>query len=427
MRAFQQGARILCAGFAATALAASCSSASEGTGLGDEGIEGPVGFGGSTGAAAGSGSGDTFGAGGYAGDAPSKGGSAGASSLGEGCASETHSGKQIPVDLMLLVDRSGSMDETGKWDSVTGALASFVQSPGAVGIGVGLNFFPPPGQAGPPLTCSNDADCGAFGPCESLLGGFGYCDGEGPECEKDTYKNPFPITPLPEGAGPIINYLQSVGPDGGTPTLPALTGVIESTAPFAAAHPDHAVFIVLATDGAPSGCGAGNTVEGVAAIAAQAASASPSLRTFVIGVGGDLDSLNAVAAAGGTTKATFVSGTDATAAEFLAALDAIRGTTACRFALPVPTGGQAPDYAKVNLELAVEGGGSSTVPSVANAAACGTTAGWYYDNPAAPSQIVLCEATCTALGMIDAKINVVLGCATVLRLRRAARVGEQRS
>ena len=41
--------------------------------------------------------------------------------------------------------------------------------------------------------------------------------------------------------------------------------------------------------------------------------------------------------------------------------------------------------------------------------------GWYYDNPAAPTQIILCPASCTLVeGDMTGEVDVTLGCSTVI-------------
>ena len=46
--------------------------------------------------------------------------------------------------------------------------------------------------------------------------------------------------------------------------------------------------------------------------------------------------------------------------------------------------------------------------------ACGAFGGWYYDDEANPSTIILCPATCeTVRGDESGKISVVLGCDTI--------------
>ena len=57
---------------------------------------------------------------------------------GEGgaCAEDIHAAEQTPVDLLLLVDKSGSMIGP-KWQMSSAALASFVQDPNIRGAGGG--------------------------------------------------------------------------------------------------------------------------------------------------------------------------------------------------------------------------------------------------------------------------------------------------
>jgi hypothetical protein len=62
------------------------------------------------------------------------------------------------------------------------------------------------------------------------------------------------------------------------------------------------------------------------------------------------------------------------------------------------------------------GGTPETFPKVDNEAACGNTDGWYYDNPAAPTKVVLCKASCDkAKGDSKAQVSVAFGCKTVVK------------
>lgn len=83
----------------------------------------------------------------------------------EKCAAESAMAKQVAVDLLLLVDRSGSMGVTGgrvgatgktKWEIAQSALTTFVNDPKSAGLGVGLQYFPMV------TTCANDLDCGVM-------------------------------------------------------------------------------------------------------------------------------------------------------------------------------------------------------------------------------------------------------------------------
>ncbi len=87
-----------------------------------------------------------------------------------GCAATTVQAKQLPLDVLVLLDTSFSMDDLvepalSKWQSVTAAINAFATDPGSAGIAVGLQYFP--GTApGIPASCTSSAQCAAAGPCE---------------------------------------------------------------------------------------------------------------------------------------------------------------------------------------------------------------------------------------------------------------------
>ncbi len=55
----------------------------------------------------------------------------------------------------------------------------------------------------------------------------------------------------------------------------------------------------------------------------------------------------------------------------------------------------------------------TTIPGVTMATCDPNTGGWYYDNPAAPTKINLCPATCMQVsGAIGGQVNITVGCAT---------------
>ena len=97
-----------------------------------------------------------------------------------------------------------------------------------------------------------------------------------------------------------------------------------------------------------------NDVAHVAAAAQAAYKGSPSIATYVIGVGPALDNLNTIAAAGGTGAASMVSvdNPTKTAETFQEALDKIRGQVlSCDFAMPKPPEGKALDIEAVNVAI----------------------------------------------------------------------------
>jgi hypothetical protein len=85
---------------------------------------------------------------------------------GEGsCAFQAHAGERVPVDLVLLLDVSGSMampvGARTRWELVQDAIVAFLADPRSAGLGVGLQFFPSIGKGTP---CTTPADCGYPGP-----------------------------------------------------------------------------------------------------------------------------------------------------------------------------------------------------------------------------------------------------------------------
>jgi hypothetical protein len=72
------------------------------------------------------------------------------------------------------------------------------------------------------------------------------------------------------------------------------------------------------------------------------------------------------------------------------------------------------DYDKVNVQYTPGGGAPQVIPNVMDAASCDpATGGWYYDNPASPTKIILCGSTCAPIELDPAgKIDILLGCAT---------------
>jgi hypothetical protein len=416
------------------------------------------------------------------------------------CAATTQKAQPVPVDVYFVLDASGSMSDLvaaqkSKWSAVVAAMTDLVGDPRSIGMNVGLELFPRL-QAGVPATCTSNADCGAAGPCflgvcndasglpcadnsdcdgasacvpvgtceldpNQLCNPGGDCgvDGngfdlggcqslptsscaDGDSCSPSDYSTPdVPIGALPGASTAFLAALSGHSPQGGTPTLAALSAGLETARQNAIAHPDHLVTVVLATDGVPdeTGDGRSSACTGVDLATANAAvtqavsaafAGSPGIRTFALGVFtpdseamGD-SVLEAIAAAGGTSQPYIVttsgtdSGPDGVETQLVAALDQIRGDSLpCRFGVPVPQTGTA-DFGRVNVRV-TSAGATSTVAYVEAGAACGPAGGWYYDaDPAeggVPRFIELCAATC---GEVEsdpsASVDLALGCATTL-------------
>ena len=197
-------------------------------------------------------------------------------------------------------------------------------------------------------------------------------------------------------------------PGGGTPTLPALGGAIGYAQQIQSQHPGEKVAIVLVTDGEPNDCS--SSVPGVATLAATVAKTIP---TYVIGVGGALQNLDAIAFGGGTSKATIVqtNNPQQTAQDFQNALNSIRGLTlACEYKVPPAPNGTTIDYSKVNVVFTPTNAAQETLVYSQD---CSNPKGWRYDDPKAPTKIQLCSGSCNAVQQDKSgKIDVVFGCKT---------------
>ncbi|WP_394832200.1 VWA domain-containing protein [Pendulispora rubella] len=346
-------------------------------------------------------------------DDPTKqdpGGSFGSDPLGPGgvfsaCVTSATDAALTPANLVIMYDRSGSMGDTNnsppfdpklKWIPVSTGMKAFLADPGSKSMNASIQFFP--------LGDTNDT-------AEQVCS-YNYAD---PEVK---------LTPLSEST-PLVTAINTTRPQGGTPTLPALRGAVSYAKSVAATKPRDATVVVLVTDGEPGisvdgklseGC-PNNNIPTVAKTARDAYLNAPSIRTYVIGVGPALDSLNAVAAAGGTEAALMIDVRDpsATTGLFQKALERIRSQTlSCDFAIPPPPAGRTLDPKQVNVVYSA--GAKHQVLSYSKD--CANGAGWRYDNPDAPTKITLCPTMCTGVQSDrDGKLTLAFGCATQVDVR----------
>jgi len=322
-------------------------------------------------------------------------GGAPAPGLDGACASTVSQAKQVPVVLVFMFDRSGSMgDSIGggqtKWSALVPALEAFFADPKSAGISASLQFFMQPD-----------------------------------ECNVAAYFAPLvPVTALPNSTA-FATAINAISPSGETPTQPALQGALQYAAQQVAQTPGAKVAVVLVTDGEPNGCGSS-----VPNVAGTAQDAAPGIPTYVIGIGkaSDLKKLATIAEAGATGQPFFVSA-DAGAtggscgdagcaaqqieADFEAALGVIRGATiSCDLQLPTSPTNQKLDFGKVNVVYTGSGGQTTTLPY--NRDCSGGGAGWNYDNPQAPTRIQVCPSSCATIqgDTLGASLGIALGCAT---------------
>jgi uncharacterized protein YegL len=296
------------------------------------------------------------------------------------CSGQEAQATLVPLDMIVVLDKSGSMSGE-KWDTATTALKAFFNDPNSDGIGAGLVYFP------------ND---------------------QSNECVYTDYANlDVPIGTLPGNAPALVTSIDAHDADGSdTPTYPALKGALAAATAYQDTHSDHKVIVVIATDGDPNGCPPSDSAS-IAGLAKSARNYN-GVQTYAIAVpGATLANLNAIAVAGGTGKAYDVT-QDIT--QFSAKMAEIRANAlACEFPIPEPPMGEQLDPGKVNVNYTPGGSTTATtLPNVLGASQCSGKQAWYYDNNTAPTKIELCPAACQKVQADSgAKVSVKFGCKTI--------------
>lgn len=266
-----------------------------------------------------------------------------------------------PADLLLVVDKSGSMDEelaTGqrKWPVMRDAL-NVVVNQYDDGIRFGLMLYP-----------------------------------QDDECAAGSLHSPI----APANAGSISSALGQISPEGGTPTHTTMTA---ARSYLQGVQSPGARYVLLATDGEPN-CGPGGSDDDTVdeSVAAIGALAGDGVSTFVLGFGGSVnnhpDILQAMAQAGGTGN-YFAANSPA---ELSTALDAIAGEVglpSCTIRL---------DYEPKDQEFVAVYQDGEAVPRDPS-----RQEGWEYD--AANNTVSFYGAACDAIRSGDvSQVRIELGC-----------------
>lgn len=299
-------------------------------------------------------------------------------SVDEACAATSAALESQPMDIVLVLDRSQSM--ASKWMDMVQSLSTFLYADEATDLHIGVSFFPHLGQE--------------------------------QACDPAAYADlAVPLAPLPTHAASVVSALNAVTTDGATPTYGALSGTYDYVLEHKQQHPERPLIVVFASDGDP--CCQICDVEDVGPIAELAGEAAKAgVPTYVVAIeGSSVDSLDAVAAAGGTTQAYDI--TDDVSA-FASTLQEIRSALACDYAIPTPDVGEVLDLEKVNVVYTPGGGAEQTIPKQAGGVdACDGSPAWYYT---AEDTIALCPTTCaTVREDAYASVSVQFGCETHIK------------
>jgi hypothetical protein len=318
------------------------------------------------------------------------GGNTGTGSITDACATQASDSNSIPTDIFIMLDKSGSMScpavdsncesppnpivHPTRWEAFTQAVTGFVTARTSMNIGVGIGYF----------SLGNNA------------------------CSANAYAMPtVAIAPLPGNAMAITNAIGMLMPGGNTPTVPALQGALQYATNYTKNTPGRGASVVFVTDGIPNGCN--STIAAAATLAQNAFAGTPSIKTYVVGLG-NTAALDQIALAGsGGTQHYFPAQGDV-AGQLAAALTTISGAVTCDYVIPTNA---MVDPTNVNIEVTLGGGMAQTVGHVADAANCGPMGGWYYDNNTKPTKITLCPQSCDPLKATpNSKVQVIYGCPT---------------
>ena len=304
------------------------------------------------------------------------------------CAAEVSQGEAIPVNIYVMLDRSGSMGSS-KWSAATNGVADFVADPKAAGLKVALSYFP------------TDED----------------------SCSPETYTAPtIDLGQLTADPAPtdlqedlLVQSLTTTSTTGSTPMYPAFVGALGFSTALAKQNPSEKYLTILVTDGSPTGCDSStNNVDKIKDIAASGASDTPPVLTFTIGLEGSKEpELIQIAQAGGG-EAFFLGGSQNVQQDLIDKFNEIAETTLkCDLQIPEAGPGQTVDTGLVNVRYFKNGSLEETLFKVKDKTEC-APGGWYYDNDDDPTRITLCPDTCDDVTSdASSQVEILVGCETI--------------
>jgi hypothetical protein len=324
-----------------------------------------------------------------------------------------------PVNLLLVIDKSGSMTDRpegfvlDKWAAMKEALgAAIADAPPSVSFG--LLLYPNAIARTIPLECDGEVCCAVPDAGDAVRVGIG-----------------------PKRQDAITQALFDASPGGGTPTAAALGRALEYFTEGQGRDLEGARYVLLATDGGPN-CSAELRCEAVACTpnldgAAQCAGANccQGAGEFCLDDAGVTEQIDALRAAGVATFVVGIPGTEG----YTRHLDAFARAGG------VPRTGADHDYFAVSAASGVSGlyavlksittellhaceitlADAPAQPSLVNVAVdCelvhkdGDESGWDFDDPDAPTTVIIRGRACDDLQSSGARrIDVVYGCTTI--------------
>jgi hypothetical protein len=312
------------------------------------------------------------------------------------CATQSIDGTIKPLHMVISVDVSGSMCETGsgkncddpnsKWQQAKAGLDAFARDASSKGVSVSL--IPWSGNA-----------CGDFSVPK------------------------LPVTDLPSSA--VKATLDNISPTSATPTSSALEGALTHANALKATADGKKIIIVFVTDGLPTACPGDGTEETQAAFDAALEKAekirAAKVPLYVLGVGNQLSKLDELASAGGSPDANGaipnaiaipLSDPGRVNTLILSELKKIRGgDIPCESSIPLPPEKRGIDYSQARVSLK-GGANDEALPYSQN---CENKKGWKYDprptSTTGATSIKLCAEACTLLRQNgQSSIRAEFGC-----------------
>jgi hypothetical protein len=331
---------------------------------------------------------------------------------GDGCAAISKAVELTPVNLIFIVDKSGSMGAPGqsaagdidkRWNPMVNAFTTFFNSVKSPALKASFTFFPAP--------C--DLDLAAGGGCVCSASEYN------PTTVQANGASSVPLTQIVGNTKTFTDLLANNSPNGGTPTIAALQGSYTYAASVQAAAPSGVTYVVLITDGGPGfgvptdggvrgdpGC-TGNDITTITSL--TQGYAGRGIETYVFGMGG-IANLDRIATAGGTSLVTISIGDSGdTTLQFINELNKIpKPVFDCSYPVP-PTDGL--DLNKVNVYYTNNQSTASQLIYNNPSCAQGDKSGWYMSG----NNIELCQVTCNALKAdASSALNVEFGCETIV-------------
>lgn len=305
------------------------------------------------------------------------------------CSAKTVSQSLPAVNMFYVLDNSRSMFTQGIWADARNATIAFLEDPKSDFLNVTLRTFGDDPVSGcNSSACSENACAVPVAPIDSLSNA----------AHQQT----------------LVDFVNTVGEELGTPHIASLGGATQWATAYSAANPGGQEVVVYVSDGGTQGScvytGTKQTRDQIAAKASTAL-ANQGVLTYAVALpGADTYLLSAIASQGGTTLFNLTGSSDVEA-DLKTALQSIQSSLlSCN--ITIPNAGQV-DPNQIDVDYLPNGmTPATTLVEVTNANACtGAANEFYFDDPVAPSEVIMCQATCnTVRADPSAQVEIVGGC-----------------